>query len=77
MEINKAATGQLSEQELKERQERAMQNPEIQAILTDPVMRQVLEDMSTNPKAAAEHQKNPMIMAKVQKLISAGIVQVR
>jgi stress-induced-phosphoprotein 1 len=37
----------------------------------------VLEDMSTNPKAAAEHQKNPMIMAKVQKLISAGIVQVR
>lgn len=77
MEINKAATGQLSEQELKERQERAMQNPEIQAILTDPVMRQVLEDMSTNPTAAAEHQKNPMIMAKVQKLISAGIVQVR
>ena len=76
-QINRGAMGQLSEEEMKARQERAMANPEIQAILTDPVMRQVLQDMSTDPKAAAEHQKNPMIMAKVQKLINAGIVQVR
>ena len=38
---------------------------------------QVLQDMSTDPKAAAEHQRNPTIMAKIQKLINAGIVQVR
>jgi stress-induced-phosphoprotein 1 len=54
-----------------------MQDPEIQNILSDPVMRQVLNDMSTDPKAAAEHQKNPMVMAKIQKLINAGIVQTR
>ena len=76
-QISRGASGQLSEEEMKARQERAMANPEIQAILSDPVMRQVLQDMSTDPKAAAEHQKNPMIMAKVQKLINAGIVQVR
>lgn len=76
-QISRGATGQLSEEEMRARQERAMANPEIQAILSDPIMRQVLQDMSTDPKAAAEHQKNPMIMAKVQKLINAGIVQVR
>ena len=76
-QINMGATGQLSEEELKQRQERAMANPEIQQILSDPVMRQVLQDMSTDPKAAAEHQRNPMIMAKIQKLVNAGIVQVR
>ena len=43
--------------------------------MSDPVMRQVLNDMSTDPKAAQEHQKNPMVMAKIQKLINAGIVQ--
>jgi stress-induced-phosphoprotein 1 len=76
-QINRGATGQLTEEELKQRQERAMSNPEIQGILSDPVMRQVLQDMSTDPKAAAEHQRNPTIMAKIQKLINAGIVQVR
>ena len=77
IEIQKGQTGQVDEAEMKQRQERAMQDPEIQNILSDPVMRQVLNDMSTDPKAAAEHQKNPMIMAKIQKLINAGIVQTR
>ena len=31
-------------------QQRAMADPEIQTILTDPVMRQVLQDMQDNPK---------------------------
>ena len=77
IEIQKGQTGQVDEAEMKMRQERAMQDPDIQNILQDPVMRQVLNDMSTDPKAAAEHQKNPMIMAKIQKLINAGIVQTR
>ncbi|GJP46588.1 hypothetical protein CLOM_g5862 [Closterium sp. NIES-68] len=55
----------------------AMQDPEIQSILTDPVMRQVLTDFQENPQAAIQHQKNPMVMAKIQKLVAAGIVQVR
>lgn len=77
MEQNKAASGMLTEEELKARQESAMKDPEIQNILADPVMNQVLRDMSENPEAAMEHQKNPMIMAKVRKLINAGIVQTR
>ncbi|KHN32847.1 Heat shock protein STI [Glycine soja] len=50
---------------------KAMQDPEIQSILQDPVMRQ------ENPRAAEEHAKNPMVMNKIQKLISAEIVQMR
>ncbi|GAB2274116.1 Hsp70-Hsp90 organizing protein 2 [Dionaea muscipula] len=76
-QINKATRGDLSPEELKERQSKAMQDPEIQNILADPVMRQVLIDFQENPKAAQEHMKNPMVMNKVQKLASAGIVQVR
>lgn len=38
---------------------------------------QVLVDFQENPKAAQEHAKNPMVMSKIQKLISAGIVQMR
>ncbi|XP_051136892.1 hsp70-Hsp90 organizing protein 3-like [Andrographis paniculata] len=76
-QINKANRGDLSPEELKERQAKAMQDPEIQNILTDPVMRQVLVDFQENPKAAQDHMKNPLVMNKIQKLVSAGIVQVR
>ncbi|CAK9171146.1 unnamed protein product [Ilex paraguariensis] len=76
-QINKASRGDLSPEELKERQAKAMQDPEIQNILTDPVMRQVLVDLQENPKAAQEHMKNPRVMNKIQKLISSGIVQMR
>lgn len=93
-------------------QAKAMQDPEIQNILSDPVMRQVrtekywfsvavlvmwfyldsllfiwctktvgcgqvLIDFQENPKAAQEHMKNPMVMNKIQKLVTAGIVQIR
>ncbi|XVE65023.1 hypothetical protein DITRI_Ditri07aG0148400 [Diplodiscus trichospermus] len=76
-QINKASRGDLSPEELKERQAKAMQDPEIQNILSDPVMRQVLIDFQENPKAAQEHMKNPMVMNKIQKLVTAGIVQMQ
>ncbi|GMH22760.1 hypothetical protein Nepgr_024603 [Nepenthes gracilis] len=76
-QINKANRGDLSPEELKERQAKAMQDPEIQSILTDPVMRQVLVDIQENPRAAQDHMRNPMVMNKIQKLASAGIVQIR
>ncbi|CAL0314292.1 unnamed protein product [Lupinus luteus] len=76
-QINKASRGDLTPDELKERQAKAMQDPEIQNILQDPVMRQVLVDFQENPKSAQEHTKNPMVMSKIQKLISAGIVQMK
>ncbi|GFZ16500.1 stress-inducible protein [Actinidia rufa] len=76
-QINKASRGDLTPEELKERQAKGMQDPEIQNILTDPVMRQVLTDFQENPKAAQEHSKNPHVMSKIQKLVSAGIVQIK
>ncbi|KAE8699875.1 Hsp70-Hsp90 organizing protein 1 [Hibiscus syriacus] len=76
-QINKASRGDFTPEELKERQAKAMQDPEIQNILSDPVMRQVLIDFQENPKAAQEHTKNPMVMNKIQKLVTAGIVQMR
>lgn len=76
-QIDAANRGAVSEEELKERQAKAMQDPEIQSILSDPVMRQVLTDFQENPRAAQEHTKSPMVMAKLQKLMAAGIIQVR
>ncbi|CAN6855957.1 hsp70-Hsp90 organizing protein 2 isoform X2 [Brassica napus] len=76
-QINKANRGDLTPEELKERQAKGMQDPEIQNILTDPVMSQVLSDLQENPAAAQKHMQNPMIMNKIQKLISSGIVQMK
>jgi stress-induced-phosphoprotein 1 len=58
-----------------ERAQKAMQDPEIQAILGDPVMMQILQDMRKDPKAAANHLKNPLVAQKIQKLVAAGIVK--
>lgn len=54
-----------------------MSDPEIQGILTDPVMSQVLRDFEQDPRGAQQHLKNPEIMLKLNKLVSAGIIQVK
>ncbi|KAJ3706586.1 hypothetical protein LUZ61_010291 [Rhynchospora tenuis] len=76
-QINKASRGDLTPEELQERQAKGMQDPEIQGILTDPIMRQVLVDFQENPSAAQNHLKNPQVMQKIQKLVNAGIVQIK
>jgi len=60
-----------------ERRNRAMADPEIQQILTDPVMAQVLKDFESDPKSAQKHLKNPQIMNKLNRLITAGIIKVQ
>ncbi|RMZ57494.1 hypothetical protein APUTEX25_003737, partial [Auxenochlorella protothecoides] len=75
--INKMTRGEGTDAERKQQQERAMADPEIQAILTDPVMRQVLRDMEENPAAAQKHLANVQVAAKFEKLVEAGIVQIR
>uniref|UniRef100_A0AC35TGC4 Stress-induced-phosphoprotein 1 n=1 Tax=Rhabditophanes sp. KR3021 TaxID=114890 RepID=A0AC35TGC4_9BILA len=57
-----------------ETRERALKDPEIQKILSDPAMQAILQQMSTDPTAARDHMKNPEIMAKIMKLIDAGVV---
>lgn len=76
-QINKTNRGDISPDELQERQAKGMQDPEIQNILSDPIMRQVLVDFQENPRSAQDHLKNPQVMHKIQKLVSAGIVQMR
>ena len=70
----RGADGESAE-DLKARQERAMADPEVQAILTDPIMRQVLQDFQEDPAAAQRHAAQPAVMAKIQKLVSAGLVR--
>jgi stress-induced-phosphoprotein 1 len=64
-----------TEDEKQERAAHAMADPEIQAILQDPVMRQVLQDFQDNPKAAQKAMMDPGVRGKMEKLIASGIVQ--
>lgn len=74
--INMGNAGMLSDEEQKERHAKAMADPEIHQILNDPVMQQVLSDSQTDSAAASRHMKDPIIAAKIQKLVAAGIVKV-
>jgi len=55
--------------------ERAQRDPEVLAILQDPVMQQILGQMKEDPSAVQDHLKNPMIREKIQKLVNAGIIR--
>lgn len=59
------------------RAQRAMEDPEIQGIMSDPVMQQVLRDMSSDPGAVRKHMGNPEVASKIEVLIAAGILQTK
>eukprot|EP00276_Gloeochaete_wittrockiana_P003299 CAMPEP_0184646954 /NCGR_PEP_ID=MMETSP0308-20130426/3778_1 /TAXON_ID=38269 /ORGANISM="Gloeochaete witrockiana, Strain SAG 46.84" /LENGTH=576 /DNA_ID=CAMNT_0027077481 /DNA_START=36 /DNA_END=1766 /DNA_ORIENTATION=+ len=61
----------------KDRLAKAMADPEIQAILTDPTMAMVLEDMKTNPRLVQKHLRNPDVANRIQKLIAAGVLSIK
>jgi stress-induced-phosphoprotein 1 len=71
MAMNTANAG-ASEAEILER---AQRDPEILAILQDPIMQQILGQMKDDPSAVQDHLKNPMIREKIQKLVNAGIIR--
>lgn len=61
-----------------ERQAHAMADPEIQQILSDMTIRQLLQDFQENPQHAnMVMQKDATIRAKIEKLIHAGVLQVK
>jgi stress-induced-phosphoprotein 1 len=61
----------------KERVAHAMADPEIQAILRDPSVQSVLQDFQENPKNAQHHLSDVAMRAKIEKLINAGVLQMR
>lgn len=69
------ASSTMTEEEKMERARHGMADPEIQAILTDPVIQQILKDFNENPQAANQAMANPVVRAKIEKLIASGVVQ--
>merc|ERR1719348_2092388 len=57
--------------------ERAMQDPEVQAIMQDPAMRMILEQMQREPASLQDHLKNPDLAKKLRKLIEAGLIAIK
>lgn len=76
MQINYGRATMTDEQK-KEQADHAMADPEIQSILTDPVVQQVLRDFGENPAAAQKAMADPGMRAKIQRLIASGIVETR
>ena len=60
-----------------ETMQRAMKDPEVASIMSDPVMQSILQQAQGNPAALQDHMKNPAIRAKIQKLAAAGIIRTR
>lgn len=60
-----------------ERQAHALADPEIQQILNDPMMRQILSDMQENPSSGQKALRDPIIASKIEKLVAAGVLQMR
>ncbi|CAM4750902.1 unnamed protein product [Rotaria magnacalcarata] len=56
---------------------RATTDPEIQAILSDPSMGLILQQMENEPQALHHHLRNPAIAHKIHKLIDCGIIDIR
>ncbi|KAJ2727076.1 Hsp90 cochaperone [Coemansia sp. Benny D115] len=69
--INERNSRLTPEQALKSAQE----NPKIAALLGNPVMQNILQQMQNDPRAAREHLKNPAVASNLRKLIAAGIVR--
>jgi stress-induced-phosphoprotein 1 len=67
----------MTDDQKKEQSAHAMADPQIQAILTDPVVQQTLRDFGENPAAAQKAMTDPGMRAKIEKLIAAGVVETR
>jgi stress-induced-phosphoprotein 1 len=65
------SSGEMDE----DRVRHAMADPEIQALMQDPVLHAVLKDFNENPQAAQKHLQDPGMRAKIEKLIAAGVIR--
>jgi stress-induced-phosphoprotein 1 len=60
-----------------QRAKEALKDPEIQQILRDPAVNAALQRMQEDPKSAAHVLQDKVMGAKIEKLIHAGVLQVR
>jgi stress-induced-phosphoprotein 1 len=67
----------MTDEQKKEQAAHAIADPEIQSILSDPVVQQVLRDFGENQTAAQKAMSDPGMRAKIEKLIASGIVETR
>jgi len=72
-----ALFSQRSGESEEETLQRAMRDPEVAGIMNDPIMQQILQQAQGNPSALQDHMKNPVVRAKIQKLVNAGIIKTR
>ncbi|KAK9770499.1 putative STI1 domain-containing protein [Seiridium cardinale] len=55
--------------------ERLQKDPEIMAIMQDPIMQSILQQAQSDPAALQEHMKNPGVRSNIQKLVAAGVIR--
>eukprot|EP00545_Synedropsis_sp_CCMP1620_P013429 CAMPEP_0119011068 /NCGR_PEP_ID=MMETSP1176-20130426/5429_1 /TAXON_ID=265551 /ORGANISM="Synedropsis recta cf, Strain CCMP1620" /LENGTH=573 /DNA_ID=CAMNT_0006963831 /DNA_START=29 /DNA_END=1750 /DNA_ORIENTATION=- len=72
--VNTSMNTSMTEEEQKERASHAMADPDIQNILSDPVIRQILNDFNENPAEAQRAMRDKNVAAKIEKLIASGVV---
>jgi len=60
-----------------QRAKEAMKDPAIQAILRDPTVATALQRLQEDPKAAQHILMDPVMGPKIQKLVVAGVLQMR
>ena len=67
--------GDNSQEDQQERARRAMADPEIQAILQTPEVRNALSELERDPKSLSNILQDKNLAAKLEKLIQAGILR--
>ncbi|KIN95649.1 hypothetical protein M404DRAFT_298621 [Pisolithus tinctorius Marx 270] len=77
LKIQQALFAQRAEETEEQTLERAMRDPEVSKIMSDPVMQQILQQAQGNPAALQDHMKSPIIREKIMKLVNAGIIKTR
>ncbi|KAI5475470.1 stress-induced-phosphoprotein 1 [Pseudohyphozyma bogoriensis] len=54
---------------------RAMRDPEVQQIMSDPAFQAILQQAQSEPASLAQHMANPGVRSKIEKLVKAGIIK--
>ncbi|KEG10080.1 stress-induced protein sti1 [Trypanosoma grayi] len=73
MKIQEMASGQAEDGD--EVARRAMADPEVAAIMQDSYMQLVLGEMQRDPSRVQEYMRDPNLAAKINTLVSAGIIR--